>query len=271
MNQRWKMGRASYRVPEEVIRTRDYEVVTMATEREVRELIATHHYLRTLPPLRFRFGLYRHDALVGAAVFTYPVNDRTITNVFGCPAIEGVELGRLILLDDVPGNGESWFVGECLRRLRRTGLAGVVSFSDPVPRSTATGVMVSPGHIGTVCQALNGVYLGRSSPRTLRLLSDGSVLSDRTLQKLRAGEPGTKSTRTVLGIGDVNVDEGILKQVLDKNTRALKHPGNHRYGWALSKAAARSMPRGLAYPKWLPLWWSQPASQIPEASHAVDH
>lgn len=120
----------------------------MATEREVRELIATHHYLRTLPPSRFRFGRYRHDAFVGAAVFTYPVNDRTITNVFRCPAIEGVELGRLILLDDVPGNGESRFVGECLRRIRRTGLAGVVSFSDPVPRSTATGMMVSPGHIG---------------------------------------------------------------------------------------------------------------------------
>jgi hypothetical protein len=157
MNQRWKKGRASYRLPEEVIRTRDYEVATMATEREVRELIATHHYLRTLPPSRFRFGLYRHNALVGAAVFTYPVNDRTITNVFDCAAIEGVELGRLVLLDDVPGNGESWFVAECLRRLRRTGLAGVVSFSDPVPRSSAAGVTVTPGHIGTVYQALNAV------------------------------------------------------------------------------------------------------------------
>lgn len=270
MNQRWREGRASYRVPEEVIRTRDYEVVTMATEREVRELIAAHHYLRTLPPSRFRFGLYRHGALVGAAVFTYPVNDRTITNVFGCPVMEGVELGRLILLDDVPGNGESWFVGECLRRLRRTGLAGVVSFSDPIPRSSFTGVTVTPGHIGTVYQALNAVYLGRSSPRTLRLLNDGSVLSDRTLQKLRAGEPGTKSIRTVLGISDVTVDVEILKEVLDRSTRAFKHPGNHRYAWALSKAAARSMPRGLAYPKWLPLWWSKPASQTPEVSHAMD-
>lgn len=88
MNQRWRERRTSYRVPEKVIRTRDYEVVTMATEREVRELIATHHYLRTLPPSRFRFGLYRHDALVGAAVSTHPVKDRTITNVFGCSAIE---------------------------------------------------------------------------------------------------------------------------------------------------------------------------------------
>ena len=49
---------------------------------------------------------------MGTAVFTYPVNDRTITNVFDCPAIEGAELGRLVLLDDVPGNGESWFVAD---------------------------------------------------------------------------------------------------------------------------------------------------------------
>ncbi|MCL4499209.1 MAG: hypothetical protein M1335_03070, partial [Chloroflexi bacterium] len=204
MNQRWRNGRASYRVPDEVIQTREYEIVAMATEREVRAFITAHHYLRSLPPSRFRFGLYRHEELVGAAVFTYPVNDRTITNVFGCPAIEGAELGRLVLLDEVPGNGESWFVAECLRRLRRIGLAGVVSFSDPVPRSTAAGEIVTPGHIGTVYQALNAVYLGRSSPRTLRLLGDGTVLSDRTLQKLRAGEPGTRAIRKALAIDSMD-------------------------------------------------------------------
>ncbi len=172
MNQRWRTERSSYRIPDEVIQTRHYEIATMATEGEVRAFIAMHHYLRSLPPSRFRFGLYRHDQLVGTAVFTYPVNDRTITNVFDCPAIEGAELGRLVLLDDVPGNGESWFVAECLRRLRRVGLAGVVSFSDPVPRASLTGVTVTPGHIGTVYQALNEAYLGRSSPRTLRSLAE---------------------------------------------------------------------------------------------------
>ena len=50
MNQRWRTGRSSYRIPDEVIQTRHYEIATMATEGEVRAFIATHHYLRSLPP-----------------------------------------------------------------------------------------------------------------------------------------------------------------------------------------------------------------------------
>ena len=254
MNQRWRNRRSLYRVPDEVIRTEEYEIAMMPTEHEVRGLIATHHYLRTLPPSRFRFALYRGETLVGAAVFTYPTNDRTISNIFGCDAIEGAELGRLILLDEVPGNGESWFVGECLRRLKREGLAGIVSFSDPVPRLTCDGTLVTPGHIGTVYQALNAVYLGRSAARTLRLLPDGTALSDRTLQKLRTGEPGTKAIREILGLTGVELSREGLNELVRGKTRPLKHPGNHRYAWALARAALRKMPSGLPYPKWLPLW-----------------
>jgi hypothetical protein len=254
MNQRWRNRRSTYRVPEEVIPTHEYEIVSMNTEIEIRNLIATHHYLRSLPPSRYRFGLYRHAELVGAAVFSYPTNDRSITNVFGCNALDGVELGRLVLLDDVPGNGESWFVAECLRRLRRVGLAGVLSFSDPVPRKRIDGSIVTPGHVGTVYQALNAIYLGRSTARTLRLLEDGTVLSDRTLQKLRSGEAGTKAIRERLGLAGVDVSKDGLNDALRTLTRPLKHPGNHRYAWPLTRIAERAMPRGLPYPKWLPLW-----------------
>ncbi len=263
MNQRWKNRRSLYRIPDEVIQTKEYEIATMATEREVRELIATHHYLRTLPPSRFRFALYRRQTLVGAAVFTYPTNDRTISNVFGCEAIEGAELGRLILLDEVPGNGESWFVAECLRRLKREGLAGVVSFSDPVPRAASDGTLVTPGHIGTVYQALNAIYLGRSSARTLRLLPDGSVLSDRTLQKLRTGEPGTKAIRENLAVAGIELNRERLNEIVSTKTRPLKHPGNHRYAWAFTRASFRAMPPALAYPKWLPLWELDPLRRGP--------
>ncbi len=254
MNQRWRNRRSLYRVPDEVIRTQEYDIAMMPTESEVRDLIATHHYLRTLPPSRFRFALNRRETLVGAAVFTYPTNDRTISSIFGCDAIEGAELGRLILLDEVPGNGESWFVGECLRRLKREGLAGVVSFSDPVPRVASDGTLVTPGHIGTVYQALNATYLGRSAGRTLRLLPDGAALSDRTLQKLRAGEPGTRAIREILGLTGVEFSREQLNALVHEKTRPLKHPGNHRYAWALTRAAMRRMPSALPYPKWLPLW-----------------
>ena len=210
---------------------------------------------------RFRFGLYRHDQLVELRSLPIRSTIGPSRTVSDCPAIEGAELGRLVLLDDVPGNGESWFVAECLRRLRRVGLAGVVSFSDPVPRASLTGVTVTPGHIGTVYQALNAAYLGRSSPRTLRLLADGTILSDRTLQKLRSGEPGTRAIRLSLGISDGDLTREALDEILQTSTRPLKHPGNHRYAWALATAARRALPRSLPYPKWLPLWRLQLENQ----------
>lgn len=40
MNERWRSGSASYRVPDDVIQTRAYEIVTMA-EREVKAFIVS--------------------------------------------------------------------------------------------------------------------------------------------------------------------------------------------------------------------------------------
>ncbi len=59
------------------------------------------------------------------------------------------------------------------------GVRGLVMFSDPLPRTRADGAVVMPGHVGTIYQAANSVYTGRSTPRTLTLLPDGTVFSDR--------------------------------------------------------------------------------------------
>ena len=162
MNQRWRARRDLYRPAGEVINTREYDIAETRSDRIVKDFIAEHHYLQTTPPARFRFCLYKGEQLGGVAVFAHPTNDRTITGMFGCAANEGVELSRLVLLDEVPGNGESFFVGNCMRTLKALGLAGVVSFSDPVPRRTVSGVLIKPGHCGTVYQALNGHFVGRS-------------------------------------------------------------------------------------------------------------
>jgi hypothetical protein len=37
---------------------------------------------------------------------------------------EAVELGRLVLLDDVPANGESWFIARAFELLRARGYTG---------------------------------------------------------------------------------------------------------------------------------------------------
>jgi hypothetical protein len=102
MNQRWRFGRDFYRVPDEVINTREYEIHETTSDTLIRTFIAKHHYLRTTPPARFRFCLHRGEELVGVAVFTHPTNDLSITGTLGCAADEGLELSRLVLLDKSP-------------------------------------------------------------------------------------------------------------------------------------------------------------------------
>ncbi len=257
MNQRWLLRRSSYRLPSEVINPSEYEVAVISGDSEARAFIQTHHYSGTYPVARFRFGLHRHGNLVGVAVFSVPCNDSVLTNVFPMAPSLSAELGRFVLLDCVEGNGESWFLSRCFEVLRHEGLVGVVSFSDPLPRRTLDGEIVHKGHIGTIYQALNGVYLGRSAPRTIHLLPDGSVLNARTIQKIRSQERGWRYAAGILqslGASPVSTDsKRWLAEWLPKVTRQVRHPGNHKYAWPLHRTTRKIVRPSLPYPKLAPL------------------
>jgi hypothetical protein len=130
-------------------------------------------------------------------VYSHPSNDRVLALFPGRPT-ESAELGRFILLDSVPANGETWFLARTFELLRRESLLGVLSFSDPVPRRNLSGRVIFPGHVGTIYQAANACYLGRATARSLHLLPDGRVLSDRTLQKLRSKDRGWRYAAALL-------------------------------------------------------------------------
>lgn len=253
MNQRWREGRDRYRPAGEVIDTSKYEVAAIPDDTTARAFIERHHYSGDYPSARWRFGLRRGAELAGVAVFSHPPNELTLTKVFPGEAVESVELGRFVLLDDVPGNGESWMLGRCFRELRRAGLLGVVSFSDPMPRTNAAGETVKPGHLGVIYQAHNGRYIGRSKARTLRLYADGRVLNERAIQKVRKAERGWESVVEELvayGAEPLAGDRREwLRRALSALTRPLAHPGNHKYAWPLRPGVERFMPDGLPYPK----------------------
>jgi hypothetical protein len=251
-NQRWSHGRASYKPPQQPIPIREYEVAEIPGDRTARAFIAQHHYLGTYPAARFRYGLYHRGSLVGVAVFSHPCNDLVLTSVFPGNPLHSVELGRFVLLDSVPGNGETWFLARTFELLRRIGIRGVVSFSDPVPRRALDGRVVFPGHLGTIYQAHNATYLGRSRPTTLRLLPDGTVLSNRALQKLRGEEKGWHYVCAKLvqfGAMPPRTDERLTDWIytwLPRLTRTLRHRGNHKYAWALT--GRNALPE-FPYPK----------------------
>ena len=258
--QRWRGGRANYRPAGEVIDPRRYEVAAIdgeGSDNIARAFIPAHHYSRSMGAARERIGLYRAGELVGVAVFTHPAQDKVLA-VLPCPKAEAVELGRLVLLEDVPGNGESWFIARAFELLRRRGYTGVVSFSDPVPRTSLAGPVVFPGHIGTIYQATNAAFRGLSVARTLRLLPDGCVFSDRTRSKIRGRERGWRhAVEQLVAAGaaapehtDVAADLAAwLRRELPRVTRPLKHTGNYRYLFGLTEAVRRELPASLPYPK----------------------
>lgn len=253
--QRWSQKRDLYRPRGEPIRTAEYDVELIKSDNTAKRFVLEHHYSGSYPAARFRMGLYHRGGLVGVAVFSHPCNDRVLSNTFS--EARAVELGRFVLLDEVPANGETWFLGRSFELLRQSGIDGVLSFSDPVPRQTQDGRLVFPGHIGTIYQAHNACYLGRGKARTLRLLPDGSVLSDRAISKIRRQERGAAySARLLEEHGAIPLSGGEdpsvwLNRWLDCLTARLRHPGNHKYAWRLRRSAARKrlVASGRPYPK----------------------
>lgn len=222
---------------------------------EARAFVELHHYSGSYVAARVRVGLYRKvgclkSYLAGVAVFSVPMQPAALTRHLG--SSQGVELGRLVLLDEVGFNGESWFVARAFSALKRESpaLEGVLSYSDPLPRWTDAGRMVTPGHVGQVYQALNAAYLGLGRSRKLYLDRDGRTLSERALSKIRAMERGWEpaAVRLVEAGADPRwsgEEPGAWLARVLPGFRTVKHPGNHVYVWRWTGQKPESLP----YPK----------------------
>lgn len=261
--------------------------VSEIAEAHAQRFVADHHYLSGYPSARFRYGLLDrapraevsnaialdgHAAwLVGVAVLGVPMNRPVLTNPFPgfTPYYQSIELSRLVLLDEVASNAESWFVEKVFRRAAAGGIRGVIAFSDPVPRPGPSGRLIMPGHVGTVYQALNGWYLGRSTPSSDLRLADGSDFSRRTRSKVTGRESGHRAVVNRLAAlyrqqhghdpaaftDDTNASNW-LRQVLDGiGYTRVRHRGKHRYAFLLNAGDRRhpsdhiGLRRVSGYPK----------------------
>lgn len=261
--QRWRDKKTRWRPAGEVIDTSRYGVELIPDDNTAKAFVEAHHYSGSYPAARVRVGLYRAIGcggrgveLVGVAVFSVPCNNRVIPSyVPGIEPLEGVELGRFVLLDDVPGNGETWFLARAFKLLKATKpeLRAVLAYSDPVARCSLDGRVVLPGHIGTIYQAHNAHYMGRSSKRGLWLGPDGRALSPRLLSKIRLEEQGMDyAAAQLLAAGAPPRHRGeapsawVARALKEGPFRKLRHPGNHAYVWPLER---RLSVDGGEYPK----------------------
>ena len=232
--------------------------------------VTANHYSGTYPAASRRFGLFINDVngpdLVGVAVFGIPAQAAVLTNVFPdlAPYTEALELSRFVLEGTdggaarAPGNSESWFLARCFEHLAAGGVRGIVSFADPVPRKVA-GVLLFPGHVGTIYQASNAIYTGRGTPRTLTVLPDGTSLSDRAVQKVRQGERGHEYVeRRLVALGARAPRAGeparpwLLQALEDVAAVRVRHRGCLRYAMLTSRVDRRRVEvagAALPYPK----------------------
>lgn len=253
--QRWRDRASSWRPAGELFNAREAEAQVI-DEATAKAFVTRHHYSGTYPAARLRVGMFWRGALAGVVVFSVPMSQQIVPKYFAdLEAAAGVELGRLVLLDQVPANAESWLVARAFRLLRATlpAVRACVSYSDPIARTTAAGALVKPGHVGTVYQALNAHYRGRAAARTLLLAGDGRALCNRALSKLRADDRGAayayQQLRAMGAPARLPLESGrsYLARALEAGSfRQVRHPGNHVYTWRLDR---RELADPAAYPK----------------------
>lgn len=263
--QRWTHRKARYRPAGEVFDPSRYGVEPLDGDTLAASFVRENHYSGSYPAARYRVGLFctspfARPELVGVAVFSEPIQQASIPHWTGLPPRQGTDLGRLILREDVKAMAESWFMARAFSLLRKAkpDLRAVIAYCDPLPRLDADGHEVKRGHIGTVYAALNATYRGRARPRTLLLAPNGTVLSERTLSKLKADDKGRdyaeRELRALGAPARLATESGaayLARALAALPLRRWRTKGNHVFVWPLGpdakllRAQWTSLPRPL--------------------------
>ena len=138
------------------------------------------------------YGLFDKDnQLIGVLMFATPCSEAVRSSIWGEEHKDRViELHRLHILDVTPKNTETWFISRCLKRLLqdRPQTRGVISFAD-----------TTQGHNGTIYQASNFWFIGKTSSATFYLDETGRLRHPRqngeNITKEEAKKRGWKPTK----------------------------------------------------------------------------
>jgi hypothetical protein len=120
--------------------------------RQAMDIVIANHYLHRKASCSVAFGLFHKDDWQPVGVIVYGINaSSTLLKGICGPEEAGnvYELTRLWIDDSVPRNGESFLIGNTIRKLDKD---IIVSFAD-----------ASYGHRGIVYQATNFIYTGLSA------------------------------------------------------------------------------------------------------------
>ena len=196
---------------------KDWSVREIETRIAV-DIVVSNHYLHRKGPCSRAFGLFDPEgSLRGVVTYGVPASVPLVKGLLGPENRHLVgELTRLWIDDDAPRNGESYLIGNTVRK---SGYEVLVSFAD-----------TSMGHLGIVYQATNWLYTGLSSKH-----KDWILL----------GHEGRHTRHTWDEWGGI---EGA-KKAIPERMRQVERPRKHRYVFINAKGARKRWLLGqLMYP-----------------------
>jgi hypothetical protein len=196
-----------------------YEVHRIAYK-DAMAMVVEHHYLHRKAPASFCFGLFDESSqLLGTVVYGKPASPSLCKGIAGADESSRViELTRLWIADITPKNAESFLIGNSLKMLP-TQYDIVVSFAE-----------IGAGHLGTVYQATNWIYTGKS---------------DRHVEWKLDGQGNKHSRHLFDEHGGING----AKEFYGDRLKRLERPRKHRYVmFRGSKYRKRELLGKLRYP-----------------------
>jgi hypothetical protein len=186
----------------------DY-TIREVTSQEATKMVVEFHYLHRRASAMHCFGLFDGEEMIGCVIYGKPASPSLCVGVCGKEESDKViELTRLWIRDNTPKNTESFLIGRSLRLLPKQKDI-IVSYAE-----------IDAGHLGTVYQATNWIYTGKS---------------DRHVEWRLDGLSGSHSRHLFDEHGGVNGAKEFYGERLHRHER----PRKHRYIMFNTKSVAR--------------------------------
>ena len=183
---------------------KDFNVL-VCDRKDVKQFIEKWHYSKSINGIMssYCFKLMNNNEIIGAMIFG-KLGMANAWKKYAENAEDVIELRRLCCIDDTPKNTESFFIGACLRWLKKnTNIKIVVSYADP-----------EYGHSGIIYQASNFTMIGKTSPGKVIFWNDKKY-HDKAIRTKYKGElkPFARRLKNAIESGDARYEKTNGKNI----------------------------------------------------------
>ena len=182
-----------------------------------KKVILKHHYSHTFPAAELYLGFYVDEKLNTVILYGQSTASKMANSLPG----KYWELVRLFSFDWAGKNMESYCIGQSIKYIKKyhSDIKVLVSFADP-----------EQGHNGTIYQATNWLYCGKSQADEWYIVDDEKIHPRSMVAKY-----GTRGKKKLDEMG-IKFERKFL-------------PGKHRYIYLLgkSKKEQQKLKKGLKY------------------------